>query len=119
MNSLENLVTREGQNPSLRPIWLTMVSKPIMAYIKNFESTSSCIMIGISKCCVLKSAIRTTLVVFKTTGLVIAFIEHSSIETRLIAFKLAKALWTLLLAVIVRINVDINIYNFMSDACLD
>jgi hypothetical protein len=80
-----------------------------MAYIKNFESTSSGIMIGISNGCVLKSAISTTLVVFQTTGLVIAFIEHSSVETGLITFKPAKALWTLLLPVIVRINVDINV----------
>jgi hypothetical protein len=92
-----------------------MVSKPEMAYIKNFESTSSGIMIGISNCCMLKSAIRTTLEVFKTTGLVIAFIEHGSIETRFITFKTTKAFRTLLLPVIVRINVDINVYKFMSD----
>jgi hypothetical protein len=82
-----------------------------MVYIENFESTSSGIMIGISDGGVLKSAISTTLVVFQTTGLIIAFIEHSSVETRLITFKTAKALRTLLLPVIVRINIDVNVYT--------
>jgi len=90
-----------------------------MAYIKNFKSASSGVVIGISNCSVLESAIRTSLFIFQTTGLIIAFVEHGSIETRFVTFNATKTLWALLLSVIVRVNVHIDVCNFVSDDVLD
>jgi len=67
----------------------------------------------------LESAIRTSLFIFQTTGLIVAFVKHSSIETGFFTFNATKTLWALLLSIVVRVNVHIDVCNFVSDDVLE
>jgi len=112
MRLVDNLAAHEAQTPSLQSVWLTSPGESPIAYIKNFKSASSSVVVGISNCGVLESAIRTSLFNFQTTCLIIAFIKHGSVEAGLVTFNTTKTLRALLLSVIVRVNVHIDVCSF-------